>query len=134
MKKENKKMKHIFRYMDDVIILSDSKEELHNLLKEIKKYLRDNLKLELKGNEQIFPIKSRGIDFVGYVVYPTHVELRKSIKTNMIFKMRLLKEKSELTESELCSVNSYKGWLQHCNSLNLQNKYIIPLEKKEVVK
>lgn len=132
--KEGKKCKYVYRYMDDVVILSDNKEFLHDLLKEIKVYLSENLKLELKGNEQIFPTEKRGIDFVGYVIYPTHVELRKSIKTKMISKMRLLKDKSELTENDLCSVNSYKGWLQHCNSLNLQNKYLTLILNKEVIK
>jgi len=132
--KEEKQVKYMYRYMDDVCILSDNKEFLHDLLKEIKVYLSENLKLELKGNEQIFPIEKRGVDFVGYVVYPTHVELRKSIKTKMISKMRLLKDKSELTENDLCSINSYKGWLQHCNSLNLQNKYLTSILNKGVIK
>lgn len=30
--------------------------------------------------------------------------------------------------SEWCSINSYKGWLKHCNSFRLSQKYIKPLE------
>lgn len=29
--------------------------------------------------------------------------------------------------SEWCSINSYKGWLIHCDSFRLQQKYIQPL-------
>ena len=35
----------------------------------------------------------------------------------------------ELTYSEWCSINSYKGWLKWCDSYRLQQKYLKPLEK-----
>ena len=66
--KEAKHCKYVFRYMDDVVILSNSKDELHALLKEIKTYL-NNIKLELKGNYQVFPVDVRGIDFLGYRIF-----------------------------------------------------------------
>lgn len=121
--KEQKKIKHYFRYMDDMIFFSKSKQELWELLGSIRIYLK-NEKLELKGNEQIFPVEKRGVDFVGYVIYPTHILLRKSIKEKMIFKMSKLKEQDSLTKSDQCSIGSYKGWLIHCDSKNLYKKYI----------
>ena len=33
-----------------------------------------------------------------------------------------------MSYSEWCSVNSYRGWLKHCNSYNLYLKYVKPLE------
>lgn len=107
---------------------------MHQLKLEIVDYLHDNLKLELKGNEQVFPIDKRPIDFVGYNVYRNHVMLRKSIKKSMVKKMKLLSEKDKLTESDISSMGSYEGWLIHCNGKNLHRKYIMPLEKKEVIK
>ena len=80
--KENKGVKHYFRYADDIVILSNNKQELHQLLSDIKLYLSENLKLVVKSNYQIFPVEKRGIDFVGYVFYHTHTRLRKSIKQN----------------------------------------------------
>jgi len=29
--------------------------------------------------------------------------------------------------SDWCSINSYGGWISHCNGINLYNKYITPL-------
>lgn len=78
--KEDKKVKYYFRYADDIVILSDSKEFLHEILFQIKKYLNENLKLTVKENYQIFPIEKRGIDFVGYKFYHSHILLRKGIK------------------------------------------------------
>lgn len=86
--KEELKCKFYFRYADDIVILSDSKEFLRSVLLSMKLYLRNVLKLELKQNYQIFPVDSRGIDFVGYRFFHTHVLLRKSIKVRLF---RLIK-------------------------------------------
>lgn len=110
--KEEKKIKHYFRYMDDMCFFSKDKESLHFLLLEVKNYLKRNLKLELKGNEQIFNTNIRGVDFVGYVIYPNKTFLRKSIKKNMLKSRNLEKAKA-----------SYKGWLIHCNGKNLYKKH-----------
>lgn len=40
-----------------------------------------------------------------------------------------MNNKEELTYSEWCSVNSYKGWLKCCDSHRLYNKYIKPIEE-----
>ena len=112
--KEEKYVKHYFRYADDIVILSDSKEYLHELLFEIKKYLAVNLKLIVKQNYQIFPVSSRGIDFVGYVHFHTHTLLRKSIKKRFARALSKNKPKS--------SIASYLGWTKHCDSKHLIKK------------
>ena len=63
--KEVKGVKYYFRYADDLVILSDNKPSLHQLLSEIKLYMTDNLKLTIKNNYQLFPVDASGIDFVG---------------------------------------------------------------------
>lgn len=123
--KETKRIKHYFRYADDIVILSDNKECLHELLSHIKAYLTLNLKLEVKGNYQIFPVASRGIDFVGYKMFHTHTLLRKSIKKAFA---RMLKRRNNKA-----SIASYKGWLMHCNSKNLIRK-LLPNENIPTIK
>ena len=114
--KEEKKVRHYFRYADDMVILSDNKPYLHRLLADIREYLADNLKLYVKMNYQVFPVDARGIDFVGYVFYHTHTLLRKSIKQS--FARALASGKGAQ------SIASYKGWAGHCNSRNLLNKLL----------
>lgn len=109
--KEVKGVKYYYRYCDDMVILHSDKEFLRSMLDDIRAYLREQLKLEIKSNYQIFPVKSRGIDFVGYVFYHTHILLRKSIKKAMIVKRNNIK-----------SMTSYYGWCKHCNSYNLLKK------------
>ena len=120
--REVKHCKYVFRYMDDVVILSASKEELHQLLREIRDYL-NNIKLELKGNYQIFPTDIRGIDFLGYRIFRNYVLLRKSTCLNFKRKMNKIRKKEALSYSDGCSIQSYLGWLKWCNSYRLKTKY-----------
>lgn len=114
--KETKRVKYYYRYADDIIILNASKEQLHDLFNAIKEYLHDKLKLQIKGNYQIFPVDVRGIDFVGYRFYHTHVLLRKSIKKNFARAVKRAGKYSKQVQS------SYYGWAKHCNSRNLLKK------------
>ena len=85
--KEELRCKFYFRYADDIIILSNDKSYLKNIFVTIKIYLKEVLDLRLKSNYQIFPVSSRGIDFVGYKFYHTHILLRKSIKIRSVIKL-----------------------------------------------
>jgi len=114
--KETKRVKNYFRYADDLVILANNKQQLHGLLSEIKNYLQENLKLTVKDNYQVFPVESRGIDFIGYVFYHTHTRLRKTIKQN--FARMIATNKNPL------SIASYNGWAVHCNSINLMKKLV----------
>lgn len=107
---------YYFRYADDIVILHRHKEDLHHSLKRIETYFKCNLKLEVKDNWQVFPVAKRGIDFVGYVHFHTHVLLRKSIKQRFA---RMLKRKPRKA-----SIASYSGWTKHCDSTNLMKKLL----------
>lgn len=131
--KEVKHIKHYYRYMDDMCIFASSKEELHLLLQEIEEYLNIKLNLRLKGNYQIFPSFIRGIDFVGYRIFKDYTLLRKSTCQEFERKMTAIRKKiengQEMNYSEWCSINSYKGWLKHCDSYRLSEKYIVPIQQ-----
>lgn len=120
--KENVKCKHYFRYADDIVVLSDNKQWLRNVLVAIKFYFHQLLKLQLKPNYSIFPVESRGIDFIGYVFKHKYVLLRKTIKVKAIrlaHRYNLGKISKELFKARIAS---YKGWLKFCNSKHLTNK------------
>ncbi len=129
--KEEKKVKHYFRYMDDIVIFAETKQELHELKDEIAKYFHEELRLAIKGNWQVFPTYVRGVDYLGYRTFLNYSLLRKSTCNQMKEKLSAIRDKVEtgsmMNYSEWCSINSYKGWLKHCNSFRLQQKYIVPL-------
>jgi hypothetical protein len=102
--KQELKVRYVWRYMDDIVILSNDKKELHLILSKISSYLK-TLKLEIKHTYQIFPVEDRGVDFVGFVHRKDYTLLRKSIKQN--YKRSKNKER-------------WNSWLVHCNSINLR--------------
>lgn len=109
--KETVKIRYVIRYMDDVVILHSSKVFLHEVLAEIKTYLKMELKLELKGNYQTFPTAIRGVDFVGYRHFYGFKLLRKTTAKNFKRKMLDLTKAGAITDSDRCSIHSYAGWL-----------------------
>ena len=74
----------------------------------------------------------RGVDFVGYRIFKDYTLLRKSTCDQMKVKMTAIRKKvesgQEMNYSEWCSINSYKGWLKHCDSYHLVQKYIEPIQ------
>lgn len=120
--KEKMKVKYYFRYADDMVFLHQDKKELRKIYKEINTYLKDELKLEIKHNYQIFPTQVRGIDFVGYVFRNSHTLIRKSIKQNFCRKIaKLLKRKLNNKEFKQ-GIAAWLGWCKYSNSINLLNK------------
>ena len=122
--KEAMRVKHYFRYSDDIVIMGKDKGELHRLREASANYLAKELKLDVKDNWQVFPIADRGIDFLGYRFYPGYTLLRKSIALKFKRKMRKLQKGNIQPRSALSSVVSYYGWMCHANTLNLRRKYI----------
>lgn len=120
--KEALKIKYYYRYCDDIVILADSKQKLHEWFNEINKYLTERLKLTIKQNWQIYKIDVRGIDFVGYVFRHGFTKLRKSIKKNLCRKVILQSRMYKDTLTRSIKVGSYFGWLNYCNSSKLKTK------------
>lgn len=120
--KEKMKVKYYFRYADDMVFLHQDKKELRKIYKEINTYLKDELKLEIKHNYQIFPTQIRGIDFVGYVFRNSHILIRKSIKQNFCRKIAKLKKRKLNNKEFKQGIAAWLGWCKYSNSINLLNK------------
>ncbi|MCL2291206.1 MAG: RNA-directed DNA polymerase [Bacteroidetes bacterium] len=125
--KEEKRVKYYYRYADDIVILGHDKAYLHGLLVEINHYLVNNLNLYIKDNYQVFPVEARGIDFVGYVFYHSHILMRKTIKKNLCRKAAALNKKRIPMDEYKHRIAPHLGWATHCNSKHLL-KTIIPHE------
>ena len=116
--KEKYKVKHYFRYCDDIVILSNSKEDLHKY-KTILQKLLFQLELSIKDNHQVYKITDkRGVDFLGVSISKNKILIRKRI-----VKAFKTLAKSKDTRSAK-SLMSYFGWIKITQSYNLWNKYI----------
>lgn len=128
------------RYADDMIILSEDKEQLHRYKRELSDFLWDELRLRLNNKTAIRPI-SQGMEFVGYRVWPHKVTLRKSTSLRM---KRNLKKKQEQYRNYGISfeevndtVMSYKALMKHCDCKALDKKifddFVLTHNPKEAI-
>lgn len=122
--KETKQVKYYYRYADDIVILAQNKPYLHDLFLEIDQYVKNELKLEIKANYQVFPVEKRGIDFVGYKFYHTHILMRKSIKKKLCRKSAKLNKKDIDAKNYRIKIAPWLGWASHCNSKHLLKKIL----------
>ena len=118
--KEVMRVRYYYRYMDDIVVLGRTKTELHELLEAMRRYLGEELRLEIKPNHQVFPVDARSIDFVGYKSNHYNVLVRASILKRYWRKLHKLQRKSKQRggitfEQAVHELASHYGWLQHCD-------------------
>lgn len=116
--KQELKIKHYFRYCDDMVLLSSNKEELHQALQKIQEYMISHLELEVKHDWQIYPVDDRGIDFLGYVFRHSHMKLRKDMKKKFYRKTKYINFNKKFR-----SLSSFWGWCRYGNCFNLWKKF-----------
>lgn len=68
-----------YRYMDDLVVLGRSSEHLRRVKESVEQYSRDELGLRF-SKWSIAPI-NRGVNFLGYRIWPTHKLLRRDSVT-----------------------------------------------------
>ena len=107
---------HFYRYCDDGVVLGKTKAELWMIRDIIHEQLHE-IDLVVKPNERVFPT-AEGIDFLGYVIRPNNVRLRKRIKQK--FARKMCEVKSRKRRRELTA--SFYGMTKHADCNNLFNK------------
>lgn len=122
-------IRHFYRYCDDGVIASGMKLYLWES-REVVHERAEIIGQEIKHNERIFPL-SEGLDFLGYVIYPTYSLLRKRVKQNSARKLKKVKSRERRIEL----VGSLWGFAKHCNSWHfletvLYRQEYIKLKKK----
>lgn len=106
-------VRHFYRYCDDGVVLGKSKAELWEIRDAVHEQL-EQIDLKVKANERVFPV-DEGIDFLGYVIYPNHVLLRKRIKQKFARKMHEVKSRKRRREL----IASFYGMAKHACCRNL---------------
>jgi len=119
------RIKCYIRYMDDFLIIEESKKDLHELKEQIKLFLI-SMRLTLHPKKaNIFPIKL-GIDCLGYKIFKSHRLVRKSTVKRFIKnskKKMVLYERAEIDFNKLMETfNSWDAYMSHADSYALRNK------------
>ena len=138
------KSKYYIRYVDDFIIMHNSKEQLETWKYEINKFLKLNLGLELHPEKsKIIPI-SRGIDFVGFRNFYHYRLLRK--RNIRKFNIKLKEFNNKYCNKEITYDNIYdsmEGWTANAKQANtyslrksllkrFENEFKYEISSKEV--
>jgi retron-type reverse transcriptase len=151
--KRELKIKHYFRYADDMLILSTDIRKLKHFKNKIETFLTKNLDLNIHPKKTKFGSIYNGIDFVGYIIKPNCTLIRNRTVNNLKTKLHyfnqglLLISNNQIQEaiplSEpptqaqlkriLATVNSYYGLMAKadCYRLrkNLYRKHFKKLKK-----
>lgn len=118
-------IKHFYRYCDDGVIASGKKSYLWECNSIVHERI-EAIGQTIKGNQRVFPVE-QGIDFLGYVIYPTHTLLRKRVKKK--FARKLHKVKSRKRRIEI--VGSFFGMAKHADCKNLLRKILTEKEMRK---
>lgn len=144
--KEKYKIKYYTRYMDDLVLLHESKEYLQSCLKELTDIAENVLKISFNEKTQIFPI-SEGVDYLGWRFYLTDSgkvirRLRTSNKRRFKRRLKAFAERysrDEMTLEEIQrSLASYRGHLSHGHTWKLTKKvyanFVLKKQSQENIK
>ncbi len=101
------KTKYYIRYVDDFVILHNSKEQLEIWKQEINNFLKKELELELHREKSRIISLSKGIDFVGFRNFYYFRLLRERNLKNMLNKVKMFSD-GKLNYEKL--LESFQGW------------------------
>lgn len=110
--------KHYGRYVDDAYIVSTDREWMLSIVPLIRKFLKDELGLDLHMGKLRIDDVNYGVEFLGGFVkrYRNYVS-RHTVKRMMV----KLNDKGEYEYSDMyCTINSYLGMLGHYSSYKIR--------------
>ena len=123
--KQDKKVKHYVRYMDDMVIFGSNKRALHKLRKEIQEELQ-KIGLELKPNWQVYRLDKEPLDFMGFRFYRNRTVLRKSIMLRISRRVSRAAKRKQPTRTDAFAIVSYMGWIKCTDTNGFYEKWIKP--------
>ena len=118
--KRTLKAKRYVRYVDDFVIVHSDRAQLEAWQLQIVEFLRKELRLELKDDIRLRSLRD-GIDFLGYVVYPTHTRVRRRVVRHAFAALSALSRprSPEQFQQRRSVLASYLGHFKHANASKL---------------
>lgn len=137
--KEQLRQRYYVRYMDDFVILGESKAEMWEVLGVVQNFLAANLKLQLNRKRvAVIPV-GKGIDFLGYVIYPDgHKRIRRRNVVN--FRRRLKRLETGHVQGEIPftharqSIASWLGLAKHASAFRLSRSLFLEHDVRNIGK
>lgn len=125
-------LKYYGRYVDDFVIIHESKQELLQAHKKIKEFLAKDLRLELHPKKFYLQHYTKGVKFIGAMIKPNRIYIEKRSKGNLYRKINeILPQMAQGVDKTfdeighfMSSVNSYLGIMRHYNTYRLRRKIL----------
>jgi RNA-directed DNA polymerase len=131
--KHGLKAKYYIRYVDDMILVHEDRHVLETWRDNIEDFLHNRLLLEIHPKRRIIRPVSNGADFVGYVVRPSHLLVRRRIvdrckaaiarHSRNVFRKEaknvVLSFPPDVYQQLYMTIQSYFGLFKHASSTRL---------------
>lgn len=127
--KHTLKARRYLRYVDDFVLVHHDRAQLRAWQTQIEEFIATELRLKLKPDIGLRPI-SDGIDFLGYIIYPSHTLVRRRVVAHAKAtfekwqKAHVRNGRIQATPGQIkaiqASAASFAGHLKHANSNRLQ--------------
>ncbi len=129
--KRDLKIKYYGRYVDDFLLVHKDKDYLKEMIPVMKKYLKDNLQLNLHPGKVYLQHFTKGVNYLGTVIKPHRIYISQRTKGN--FYKAIVKhnevvqaEKPSTNELEqfISSMNSYLGIMRHYRTYKIRKRLL----------
>jgi RNA-directed DNA polymerase len=124
-------IKYYGRYVDDFVLIHNSKQYLKSLLPHIRAYLNRHLMLELHPDKIYLQHISKGVQYLGAFIKPHRIYVSKLTKGNFfmaIQKQNAVARKAKPDKAKkltfIRSMNSYLGILKHYKSYRYRKRVL----------
>jgi RNA-directed DNA polymerase len=131
--KEQLRVKAYVRYMDDMVLWSENKNELLHAGKQLDAYMTEELKLQLKPF--CLNTSNRGLPYLGYLIGKNHIHLNQRSRHRLRVKMltyESLRIDGVWQEGEYHRrITPLLAFAEKADSRKLREKIIHDIEKKD---
>lgn len=116
---------YYIRYMDDMIVLAPSKQQIWDIIGGTDDYLQNSMQLQLNNKTAVRPAEY-GTEFIGKVITADSIHLRKESSLRMKRHLDYVREAYRVgdvpLEYAMAVIQSYLGMLKHTSDDALRNK------------
>lgn len=123
--KKYKCVEHMLIFMDDILLIGSNRKQLKYAVKELIRYMSEELCFTIKSNWQIHDIDEDPIDMMGFIIYADgHVEIRgRDYIRARRMALRYFKQDRFLTLRQCKRITSYKGYFKYSDTLKAVRMY-----------
>jgi retron-type reverse transcriptase len=129
--KETMQCRAYIRYVDDFVIFSDNKDQLHEFIPVMQEYL-NTLRLKLHPRKCQVSRVNDDVPFLGWQVFPDRRRLKRKTGVRIQRKVKILVDEYHQNLASVkdlkASLASWQGHLKHGNTGALQMKLLKPVQ------